>query len=61
MVHTQPFEGIQLAPMICAVRRVTRRKNGFEYGCEFEDLSPAAESAIAKAITEMQLKRIRRS
>ena len=61
LVHTQPFEGLQLAPMICAVRRVTRRKNGFEYGCEFEDLSPSAESAIAKAITEMQLKRIRRS
>ena len=51
---------LQLPPLICVVRRVARRRNSFEYGCEFVDLKPAVEDAIVKAIMEMQRKRVRR-
>ncbi|MBR3560452.1 MAG: PilZ domain-containing protein [Oscillospiraceae bacterium] len=51
---------LQLPPLICVVRRVSRRKQGYEYGCEFVDLRPAVEDAIARAIMEMQRKRMRR-
>ncbi|MBQ9647154.1 MAG: PilZ domain-containing protein [Oscillospiraceae bacterium] len=60
LLRANPLEGLQLAPLICVVRRVTRRKNGFEYGCEFTEITPAVEDAIAKAIMDMQLKRMRR-
>ncbi len=53
------FEGWKPTPVMCAVRRVTRRKSSTEYGCEFIDLSPAIESAITRAIMDIQRERMR--
>ncbi len=60
LLRANQMEELQLPPLICVVRRMTRRKNGFEYGCEFVDLRPAVEDTIVKAIMEMQRKRMRR-
>ena len=60
LLRANRMEDLQLPPLICVVRRVARRRNSFEYGCEFVDLKPAVEDAIVKAIMEMQRKRVRR-
>lgn len=56
MLRVRLLEGKELSPMICEVRRVTRRKTGFEYGCEFENLDPATEELISKTVVALQLK-----
>lgn len=61
LLRANPIGDLQLPPLICVVRRMARRKNGFEYGCEFVDLRPAVEDAIVRAIMEMQRKRMRRA
>ena len=60
LLKSRLLDGMELTPMLCVVRRVTKLKNGFEYGCEFEDLDPATEETISKAIVAMQMKRARR-
>ena len=60
LLRSDIFEGKTLPPLVCTVRRVTKRRIGYEYGCEFADLTPATEDMIAKAIMEIQLKRMRR-
>ena len=59
LLRSNLLEGWELTPLICVVRRITKRKGGYEYGCEFTELTPATEDIIAKAILEMQLKRRR--
>lgn len=59
LLRSNLLEGWELTPLICVVRRITKRKGGYEYGCEFADLTPATEDLIVKAIMEMQLKRRR--
>ena len=46
--HAQP-------PLRCAVRRVTRRDEGYEYGCQFLEDSPEAGDAIIKTVLEIQM------
>lgn len=60
LIRSNLLEGWSLTPLMCVVRRITKRKNGYEYGCEFTDLTPMTEDLIAKAIMEMQLKKMRR-
>lgn len=47
-------------PLMCQVRRGMRKMGYYEYGCEFQDLSPKLEATINAAIMELQRKRIRR-
>ncbi len=47
-------DGGQPMALMCVVRRVTRRQNFYEYGCEFIDLSPALEEQITRTIMNMQ-------
>ena len=56
LLKSNLLEGWSLTPLLCVVRRITKRKNGFEYGCEFIDLTPVTEDVIAKAIMQMQVK-----
>ncbi len=46
------------APLVCQVRRATRKRFGFEYGCEFTALDQATEDLLSRAIMEMQRKRM---
>lgn len=55
LLRSSLLDGWKEMALMCVVRRATRRKNAFEYGCEFVDLSPALEEAISRAILEMQL------
>ncbi len=59
LLRTSLFPGWKPTTLMCVVRRITRRRNFFEYGCEFLDLTPAVEEAISKSILEMQLERLR--
>lgn len=59
LLRSDLFEGWKTLSLMCAVRRMVRRKNLYEYGCEFTQLSPAMEDLIAKAIMDMQIKRMR--
>lgn len=59
LLRSSLLEGWELTPLVCVVRRITPRKGGFEYGCEFTELNSATEDIIAKAIMEMQLRRRR--
>lgn len=59
LLRSNLLEGWELTPLICEVRRITKRKGGYEYGCEFVELTPTTEDLIVKAIMEMQLKRRR--
>ena len=60
LLRANPLKDLELPTLICVVRRVTRRKGAYEYGCEFDNLRPSVEDAIAKSIMEMQRKRMRR-
>lgn len=60
LLNSKELEPWGISPLVCIVRRVTKRKGGYEYGCEFADLSPAKEDMIVKAIMEMQRQRMRR-
>lgn len=57
MLRTTLFDDWRIAPQMCTVRRATRRRTLFEYGCEFSDLSPGVEEHISKSIMEMQRER----
>ncbi len=59
LLKSSLFEGWRVASLMCAVRRIIMRKNVYEYGCEFLQMNPATEDMIAKAIMDMQLKRMR--
>ena len=59
LLRSNLFDG-QLTSLMCIVRRVTKRRVGYEYGCEFTDLTPATEDMISKAVMQIQLKRMRR-
>ena len=59
LLKSNLLEGWSMTPLLCEVRRVTKRKNGYEYGCEFTELTPAMEDMIAKAIMEMQVRQKR--
>ena len=60
LLKSNLLEGWELTPLVCVVRRITKRKQGYEYGCEFAELTPATEDLISKAILEMQLRLMRR-
>ncbi|MBO4914473.1 MAG: PilZ domain-containing protein [Oscillospiraceae bacterium] len=45
----------ELTPLMCVVRRGTRKRGLYEYGCEFVDLTDQMESIITRAIMEMQV------
>ena len=60
LLRSSIFEGWRLSSLMCIVRRVTKRRIGYEYGCEFTELTPTTEDLISKAIMQMQLKRMRR-
>lgn len=53
------LSGEAVTPLMCAVRRSTRRGSAYEYGCEFLDLTPQLEETISKAIMAMQAVRRR--
>ena len=58
-VRLLPDEKVE--PLACGTLRVTEKKKDiYEYGCKFIDLSPTAEDQIAKAIMEMQRRQMRR-
>ena len=42
-------------PLLCAVRRITEREEGYEYGCEFVDITPEVDSVIVKTIIELNI------
>lgn len=42
-------------PLTIAIRRVTDRKENFEYGCEFVDLSPEVDTIIIRTIIQLQI------
>lgn len=60
LLRSNLFQAWNLTSLMCIVRRVTKRRIGYEYGCEFTDLTPATEDTISKAVTQIQLKRMRR-
>lgn len=61
MLNSKLLPNWDLAPLMCVVRRITRRRGViYEYGCEFLNLNPATEDMIAKAIIEMQMKNRKR-
>lgn len=46
----------EITPLMCAVRRGTRRGSVYEYGCEFVDINDETEAIITRAIMEMQVR-----
>ena len=61
LLRSQLLPNHSMVPLICEVRRVTKKDKGqFEYGCKLLDLTPAQEDQIARAILELQRQRIRR-
>ena len=54
LVSSEQFEQWKLKPMICVVRRVSRRRFGYEYGCEFAAMTPQLEEQITRIIMELQ-------
>ena len=49
-----------LEPLLCEIRRVTKMKETFEYGCQFLELNDTDQDEIAKIIVDMQQEQIRR-
>ena len=47
--------GKELPPLTIAVRRASSRSNGYEYGCEFVDLSSETDALITKTIIQLQI------
>ena len=61
VLKAQLLPGEKVEPLPCGTLRVTeKKKDVFEYGCKFIDLTPAAEDQIAKAIMELQRRQMRR-
>ncbi len=59
LLKSSLFEDWRTMSLMCAVRRIIPRKNLIEYGCEFVQMNPTTEDMIAKAIMDMQIKRMR--
>ena len=60
LLKTNLLPGVEMAPFLCAVRRANKKRFGYEYGCEFIQLDSGTEEMLAKAIMEMQRKRMNR-
>lgn len=43
-----------IKPQICVIRRATKRRYGYEYGCEFVALPTSAEETIYRGIMDLQ-------
>lgn len=54
LLKSDLLKNLEMAPLMCVVRRGVKRKAYNEYGCEFVDLTPKMEDMIVKAILEMQ-------
>ena len=61
LLQSVVLDGCKLPHILCTVRRVSVRKLGYEYGCEFTDITPATEDAIVRIILEMQRRTIQRT
>lgn len=59
-LSTQLLPGQEIAPLTCQVRRVTPRRGGNHYGCQFLQLNSVKQNQISKAIVQLQMKRLRR-
>ena len=59
-LSTQLLPGQEMAPLMCQVRRVTPRRGGNHYGCQFLQLNSVKQNQISKAIVQLQMKRLRR-
>ncbi|MBE6910076.1 MAG: PilZ domain-containing protein [Ruminococcaceae bacterium] len=59
LLKSSLLEGWQIKPLMCLVRRVTRRVQIYECGCEFVDMTPALDEHVSRAIMEMQRRRRR--
>ena len=60
LLQSKALEKWSITPLVCEVRRVTKRKSGYECGCKFLELTPVKEDKIASAIMEMQRQRVKR-
>lgn len=60
MLRAQLLPGQKMAPLLCQVRRITPRRGGYYYGCQFYNLDSVAESQISKAIIQLQMERLKR-
>ncbi len=60
-LKTNMLPGVETPPLVCVVRRATKKRFGFEYGCEFTALDTETEELLARAIMEMQRKRMNRA
>ena len=59
-LNAQLLPGQEMEPLLCQVRRVTPRRGGNYYGCQFLQLNSVKENQISKAIMQLQMKRLRR-
>ena len=59
-LSAQLLPGQEMEPLLCQVRRVTPRRGGSYYGCQFLQLNSVKENQISKAIMQLQMKRLRR-
>ena len=59
-LSAQLLPGQEMEPLLCQVRRVTPRRGGSYYGCQFLRLNSVKENQISKAIMQLQMKRLRR-
>lgn len=56
LLKNELFDEWGIKPLICIVRRVTKRRFGYEYGCKYSSLPPATEEKITRIIMDMQRK-----
>lgn len=54
MLRSPTLEKWGLASLMCEVKRIFRKGGGYEYGCEFVDLTPQAEEQISKVLVKLQ-------
>ena len=59
-LSAQLLPGQEMEPLLCQVRRVTPRRGGSYYGCQFLQLNSVKENQISKAIMQLQMQRLRR-
>ena len=59
-LNAQLLPGQEMEPLLCQVRRVTPRRGGSHYGCQFLQLNSVKENQISRAIMQLQRKRLRR-
>lgn len=61
LVKADILDEWSIKPQVCVVRRATKRRFGFEYGCEFASLPTETEEKITRVIMEMQRRSKQRS